>query len=168
MTPLEQSYREIPLTQGQVSLVDEEDFERVNQFKWHALWQENKRCFYAYRSIRYADGRIGALSMHRFIMGVGYGDKQEVDHKNIDQTLDNRKSNLRLATFAQNMQNRKRQRNNTSGYKGVYWHKSLSLWIAAVKLGGKRQSYSFKHILDAAQAAVLLRFLLHGDFSCSD
>jgi len=60
----------------------------------------------------------------------------QTDHKNKDG-LDNRKSNLRTCCKSQNMSNRKIQLNNTSGYKGVYWHKYARKWMASIKVNKK-------------------------------
>jgi len=60
-----------------------------------------------------------------------------VDHKNRD-TLDNRRSNLRICTRVQNQQNRGVFKSNTSGYKGVWFRKERDKWYCVVKTGGKR------------------------------
>lgn len=89
--------KQIPLTQGKFALVDDEDFERVNQYKW----QYRKQDGYAFRQPKKNDtNRIRYL--HRFIMDVPVG--INVDHINHDK-LDNRRSNLRTATYSQNNQN---------------------------------------------------------------
>jgi len=109
----------IELTLGKSAIVDADDFDRVNEFKW----QYNKRgTGYAQRIqyIGYKDGkRIRKnISMHRFIMGVE-DSKVHVDHINHD-TLDNRKSNLRLCTNAENIRNQKIRKGGFSKYKGVF------------------------------------------------
>lgn len=78
--------------------------------------------------------------MHRLIMERVLGRKlistETVDHINGD-TLDNRRSNLRLATPAENMRNQKRRKDNSSGYKGVCFHKQTKKWMARVVIKGK-------------------------------
>jgi len=69
------------------------------------------------------------ILLHRYIIGAV--DRQLVDHVNGDK-LDNRKSNLRLCTHSENLSNRGIQSNNTSGYKGVTWHKSRNKWRAFI------------------------------------
>jgi len=119
MPPLDQSYRELPLTQGQVATVDAEDFEFVAQWKWCAYWNSHTRSFYAIRSIRLPDGRTITVYMHRQLLGLHKGNALTSDHENHD-TLDNRRGdNLRLATNEQNIRNRGKMRSNTSGFKGV-------------------------------------------------
>ena len=63
---------------------------------------------------------------------------KEYDH--IDQNpLNNRKNNLRLCTPQQNRQNKPKQRNNTSGFIGVYWLKQKQVWCAAISIDGKKK-----------------------------
>jgi HNH endonuclease len=93
-------YREIPLTQGKVAIVDSDDVDRVMQHTWYAV--KDHKTFYA-------KSRMGGYSptlMHRFILGLGRGEpgSLEVDHIN-GHGLDNRKTNLRLVTRSQNARN---------------------------------------------------------------
>jgi hypothetical protein len=76
--------------------------------------------------------------VHRVIWAMSKGEwpKQELDHKN-GVCDDNRMSNLREVTHAQNLQNRGTQRNNTSGAKGVTWHRAASKWRAEICADGK-------------------------------
>lgn len=90
----------IPLTQGKVALVDEQDYESVLQYKWYAV--EDGKTFYG-RS-RQAPGYATHVAMHRFILGL-IDSVPEVDHWNRDG-LDNRRCNLRIVTRAQNALNR--------------------------------------------------------------
>lgn len=125
---------EIELTQGQVALIDDEDLEVVSKYKWHARWDPCTKSFYAVTNIRKPDGSRTTLQMHREIMGAKKG--EQVDHI-YHQTLDNRKSELRLCTPSQNQYNRGTQSTNTSGFKGVSWDKKWSKWLAGIKLNGK-------------------------------
>lgn len=72
--------------------------------------------------------------LHRLIMSPPEG--AFVDHKN-GNTLDNRRENLRLATHAQNMHNRRRNAKSTSQYKGVSLHNQTGKWIVHIKIGPK-------------------------------
>lgn len=118
--------REIPLTQGVVALVDDEDFERVNQFKWTASFQEDR--WYAVRSVK-RDGVWRHVRMHAFILGVPHS--RSVDHRDGDG-LNNQKGNLRRCTQHQNLANSKLSSRNTSGFKGVSWNRRESVWVARV------------------------------------
>ena len=109
----------IPLTQGKVAMVDDEDFEDLSKSKWYALWQGHVRSYYAIRGIW--NGRnMSSERMHRRILGLESGDKRQVDHINHD-TLDNRKENLRIVTHRENQENR---RNKSKHGVGVYKNKS--------------------------------------------
>lgn len=119
MTPLDSSYREIPLTQGQVALVDAADYEWLMQWKWFAHWSPGTRSFYACRNSKRIDGQRYHIGMHREILGLPKSDKHHGEHRDPYRTLDNRRQNLRVDTATENAQNHKRHRNNTSGFKGV-------------------------------------------------
>lgn len=103
--------KEIQLTTGGVALVDDEDFDWLSQFKWISTKKKDRP--YAMRFVRRG---VKMLCMHRIIIDAPT-DKL-VDHIN-GNTLDNRKSNLRLCTNAENCRNAKKYKTNTSGYKGV-------------------------------------------------
>lgn len=119
--------KEIKLTKGLISIVDEEDFEVINHFKWRA--QKARGKFYAARE-DYSNGKRTVL-MHRAIINAP--NNLEVDHINGD-TLDNRRVNLRLATTQQNQFNKKYPyKNNKLGIKGVYWHKKCNKYQASIR-----------------------------------
>ena len=129
--------KEIPLTQGKIALVDDEDYERVNQYKWCAVRYGDN--FYANRN----GGKAGKLNrtfivkMHREVLG----DPADmiVDHIN-HNGLDNRKANLRIVTKEQNLWNsRKNISYGTSIYKGVTFFKRDNRWRAYI-------TYKKKHI----------------------
>jgi len=120
--------REIELTQGKVALIDDEDWPLVSQHTWHAA--KSSDLWYARTTKRKTRMRV---FMHRLIMNPPRG--LDVDHINGDG-LDNRKQNLRQATDSQNQQNRHRLSTNTSGYRGVTFHKKLNKWQAGIKKFG--------------------------------
>jgi len=107
--------KEILLTQGQVAIVDDEDFEWLNQYNWCASWDNNIKGFYATRHTPMVNGRRTVTSMHRTLMN--HPRDKQVDHINHD-SLDNRKSNLRVVTIRGNGQNR---RDNKLWPVGVSW-----------------------------------------------
>ena len=106
-----------------IAVVDSEDYELVTDAGKWSLDVHQGEPRYARRTI---DGRT--VLMHTFITGFG-----KTDHRN-GQGLDNRRSNLRPATPGQNVCNQGRQRNNTSGFKGVYSRGNR--WRAAVTVAG--------------------------------
>ena len=104
--------KEIKLTQGKVALVDDEDFEYLNQWRWCAA--EHHGNYYAIRS-EYINGRkYKTIRMHRLIIGAKKG--EQVDHINHDG-LCNIKSNLRICTALENANNRKVVVNRKGGVK---------------------------------------------------
>jgi hypothetical protein len=136
--------KEIPLTQGFVSIVDDADYEWLSMWKWY--YSKG----YAARQSKRALGRSKTLYMHREILHAPDG--VEVDHIRTGETLDNRKENLRISTTAQNQFNRKLQINNTSGFKGVYWNKKNKVWEAQIKFN-QRSIYIGR--FDTAKKAAL-------------
>jgi len=149
--------REIPLTQGKVAIVDEEDADRVLAFKWSATRCRDTGRYYAGRR----EGRR-FVSLHRFILNAP--PDRQVDHVNRDG-LDNRRSNLRLATPSQNQWNRERRSDNRTGFKGVFAHKS-GKWQALIKANRKHIYLGlFDSKEDAARAYDLAALLLHGEFA---
>ena len=153
---------EIPLTQGQVALIDDEDFELVGQYKWSAFWSTRGRCFYAVRTTQKNYKRT-TIYMHRLIMGVDGAVK--VDHIN-HCTLDNRRSELRVATHSQNMFNRGKTIKNTSGYKGVTWDAANHKWVAEIWANNKKTHLGRFITKEAAYSAYCEAALrLHGEFA---
>jgi hypothetical protein len=78
-------------------------------------------------------------SLHRiayyYVTGIDPAEK-EIDHIN-GNTLDNRFDNLRLATHANNCKNVKKHKDNTSGFKGVSWHKRIKKWQVRIRANNK-------------------------------
>jgi len=153
---------EIALTQGQVALIDDDDFELVSRYKWCAAWDPSTKSFRAITTIRKDDGKRTALLMHRLIMNANKG--EEVDHIH-HFTLDNRKSELRLCTRSQNMQNTHKYANNRSGHKGVYWINNCQKWRAQIRSNGQPIHLGiFTDINDAIAARAAATLLYHGEF----
>lgn len=120
--------KEITLTQGKIALVDDADFEWLNQWNWCASRETHSQLWYAART-EIVDGRRFEVKMHRLILGLVYGDSIRTDHRNGDR-LDNQRHNLRIATASQNAMNSKFRVNNTSGFKGV--HRQKNRWRATI------------------------------------
>lgn len=108
---------ELKLTNGHVTIIDDDDFEKVSKYRWCAN-KMGKNKIYACRSIYVEKGKTKVISLHRFILGVEDSQLQ-IDHINGD-SLDNRKENLRVCTGVENRLNRNKTVQNTSGYKGVF------------------------------------------------
>ncbi len=116
----------IQLTLGKVALVDDEDYDRLNQLRWHANWTGRK--WYAHRGNK-------PICMHHLILDVDEG--MEIDHRNGDG-LDNRRQNLRVCTTQQNNFNRTVNKNNKLGIKGVSWHSQTKKFRAQIMCSGER------------------------------
>jgi hypothetical protein len=130
--------KKIQLSQGRWTWVDDEDFERVNQYNWSYSNMSGNQ--YALRSVTKDDGKRTSQLLHRFIMGEENIPKgMLIDHKDGDG-LDNRRSNLRVATHTQNIINTKRPRKDikSSKYKGVHWDKERNKWASHVVVNKKR------------------------------
>ena len=127
--------KQIPLTQGQFAIVDDADYDWLNQWKWYAL--KDRRTFYAVRNVRLPDRKRTVLKMHRQILGLERGDKSECDHKN-NNGLDNRHDNIRVSTHRQNMCNQRPQKNSSSFFKGVSWHKATQKWQSRIRISRKK------------------------------
>ncbi len=137
--------RQIQLTQGKYALVDDEDYEWLSQWKWHADKKGNN--YYAKRNFM-VEGVRKNTYIHRDIMNPPK--YMEIDHKNGDG-LDNRRKNLRVCTKSQNAMNRKSQKYSTSIYLGVSWDKEKKRWRAIIKANGKTKKLGrFKTELEAA------------------
>ncbi len=151
--------KQIELTQGQVAAVDDEDFDRVNQFKWYAM--RHGRTFYAVRDVK-INGMRTAQLLHRVILNLPPGRVPEADHRD-GNGLNNCRSNLRTATHQQNNCNRRKRRyhlgkSTSSEWKGVSWHKQTGKWRA--QIGGNGNTHHLG-LFDSEEAAVQL----HGEFA---
>ena len=152
--------KEIQLSQGKVAIVDDEDYDYLIHKRWHCNLMNGK---YYSRSYQLINDRYSIISMHRFIMKPAKG--VFVDHINGDG-LDNRKCNLRLCSIAENNCNRLKNKNNTSGYKGVIWHKMANKWQAYIKYQNKKIYIGlFYNIEDAAIAYNRAALKYHGNFA---
>lgn len=141
-------------------LIDDEDYDKIKDYKWHISmihgYKRVKTCFYINKK------RI-TIYLHRFIMNVSK-DKQ-VDHKN-HNTLDNRKCNLRICTSQQNTWNQAIHKNNTSGIKGVCWHKARNKYNAKIAFNSKNMHIEYFDSKEDAKNAYNKKALeLYGEFA---
>lgn len=152
-----QLMKEIQLTQGKVALVDDEDFEYLNQWKWHLSSQR-----YAATNMK-INGKFKGVYLHRFIMKASKN--TQVDHIDNDK-LNNLKSNLRLCNHAENMINRPAHNNSKSKFKGVVLKKNCKKYIARIGVN-KQQLYLglFTDPIDAARAYNNAAQKYHGEFA---
>jgi hypothetical protein len=130
--------KEIPLTQGKVAIVDDEDYPELAKYKWYAAKQRTGN-FYAVRMPPMVNKHRGTrISMHRVIIEPPEG--METDHIN-GNGLDNRRGNLRVVSSRENHQNLHIQK--TSRYPGVTWDKSNQKWQVRIQIGKKRRSLGY-------------------------
>jgi len=110
------------------------------------------------------DGRRYLASRLAWLYVKGSWPTHEIDHKNLDKS-DDRFSNLRPATHAQNLRNVGRLRNNSSGIKGVTWDKSRRKWSASITVDGRQYNLGRFASLKAARAKRRSAATeLHGEF----
>lgn len=148
----------IPLTQGFHAIVDEEDYDYLMQWDWHT-----RNCNGLLYATRIDGGKV--ILMHRFLMNETQSDRF-IDHRDGD-TLNNQKHNLRSCSHAENMRNRVLIcKNNTSGFKGVFWRKDKLKWQAQIRFNTKSIHIGyFKSIIDAAKAYNEAAIKYHGEFA---
>lgn len=116
----------IPLTQGKFALVDDEDYEGLNQWKWRV--NKNHNNYYAVRTQHHGEGIREEIIMARLLMEAPK--RMQIDHIN-GNGLDNRKENLRVVTHQQNAWNTKK-RKGSSIYKGVRWFAQTNQWFVQI------------------------------------
>ena len=156
------TFRKIDLGDGKWTILDPQDYYRFCSFKWYLTGRRSK--FYAVRSVKIDASRTVTVRLHREIMNAPKG--KLVDHKNGD-SLDNRRSNLRLATRSQNMMNRRKTIVKTSSkYLGVCRLKKKKRWLAQLRCNKKvLLSRSFRNEIDAAHAYDMAAKKYFGEFA---
>jgi hypothetical protein len=141
--------KKIPLTQGQFALVDDEDFEFLNQWKWKAAWNKATQSYYAQRGQRV--GKKGTtITMSRLIMNTPKSfDCDHIDHN----TLNHQKHNLRNVTHSHNSMNRRgAMKNNRLGVLGVYFDKHSNRFRSTICKDGKQIFLPSRHTIEEAIA----------------
>lgn len=160
----------IGLTQGKFAMVDDEDFERLNQFKWYAHKGPHNNTYYAIRNIKTNNPkkRQKKIQMHRVVMNI-VNTKLIIDHKDRNG-LNCQKYNLRIATVSQNAMNKQANKNSSSKYLGVSLktdkRRNTTTWRAAVWANGKSvYEKCFKTETEAAKAYNKIAKKYHGEFA---
>lgn len=149
--------KKIPLTRGLFAIVDDEDYEKVIALgKWQAQINISVNSYYAIHSVW-----NGNIRMHRFIMNTP--SNMVCDHIN-GNTLDNRKSNLRNCTQAENKRNTPTSKNNKLNEKGIYKTNTGSFEVRIRRNWKTVYRKSFKNLEDAIKARDEQYLLFDGEF----
>lgn len=136
-------------------IIDTEDIGKIKKYKWSL----SKNGYVRARSSQ------EPVKIQHIIMGVRSKNGKDIDHKDQNK-LNNRKSNFRFCTQAENLQNRGKQKNNTSGFKGVSWDKARKRWKAQIAYNSKNKFIGrFKDKISAAVAYNTGAIKHHGEFA---
>lgn len=153
--------KEIPITQGQSTIVDDWWYDYLMQWKWFAMWNKCTNSFYAVRR----EGKQPhqkAILMHRVIMNTPDGMQCDHIHHN---TLDNRESELRNATRAQNMRNKSLQSNNELRMRGIRRRASGNYMVRLMFEGVTVLNKTFPNLDDAIKARLDAERKYFGEFA---
>lgn len=127
--------REIPLTQGRITIVDDEYYPELSKYKWHAD-QDPSGCFYAKRVSPKSNEKRIRVHMARVVLELaGFDGTGLVVHHKSHDTLDNRLENLEFIT---NEDNRRDRKDNKAGFAGVSWKQSKKRFCAQISTKGKK------------------------------
>jgi hypothetical protein len=152
------SMKEIVISEGNVVLVDDEDYEKALKVQWYICLGYARG--YARQSLGMP---VSTLLLHRYILGLAHGDKRVVDHANGNK-LDNRKANLRICTQVENQRNKPVTKHNRSGLKGVGRHKGR--WRARIRADGREIHIGYFDTVEEAHTAWRsYAEKLHGEFA---
>lgn len=149
----------IPLTQGYEAIVDDEDYDKLIKYSWQIMIDRTKNP--PKLSVGSASNSV-TIYMARLVLPRKEG--FIIDHKDRN-TLDNRKSNLRYATYGQNKANSKKLKIGSSQYKGVCLDKTSGRWRARIGYAGNANLGSFVSEEAAARAYDKAAIIEFGEFA---
>ena len=157
--------KEIELTKGMKTIVDDADFEMLNAFKWCTT--TGHKTFYAARGVSVGPGKRRLQLMHRVIMGQEPFPRAEMDHIN-GNGLDNRRTNLRWASKSENRRNEPKRNGYSNKYKGVGKVKNRNKFRAYIRHPETQKQIFLGHWdneIDAAKAYNKAAIEYHGEFA---
>ena len=137
-TPSEPSYLEIPLSRGLFAKVSPDKHHLVAHLSWYAQWAPSTQSYYAVHRGIGPHGKRKSLRMSRVILGLGDGDKRVAEHIRSGDTLNNQDDNLRIGNYEGNNRNRRRAKNNSTGFKGVSRSRNGKGFRVRIMLDGKQ------------------------------
>jgi hypothetical protein len=152
--------KQILLTQGKVALIDDDDFEYINQWKWRVAKCHNG-AIYACRGTY--NPNFSMILMHRVIMQTpGSLVVDHIDHNG----LNNQKTNLRNCTDSENRCHSYRKSNNKTGFKGISWNQKNKRWYVEISVNHQRIYIGcFRVCADAVSAYDEAAKKYHGEFA---
>lgn len=160
--PEDESIKLIPLTRGKIAIIDADKYKWAAQWNWYAVYDLRPKAFYAARGGR--SGEPQTVYLHRQICGEPHS---QVDHAN-GNSLDCRRSNLRLCTPSQNNANQRPRSDNRSGCPGVRWRKDRNKWTAVIGITGQHKHLgTFAAMEDAIAARLAAERQYFGEFAFS-
>ena len=137
--------------------IDNDDLEKCSKLTWH--YAKNKDSKYIQTWVK---GKM--IKLHRYIMNIDNSNLL-VDHISRD-TLDNRKSNLRICTYQQNSFNKSIRIDNTSGITGISFHNINKKWRAKIKYNNLTIHLGyFEDINEALINRRVVEEILFGEYS---
>jgi len=146
----------IPLTKGMKALIDDEDYERIAKYKWHFSHR------YAVTAVYNGKNKKDCICMHNMLMNTPDG--MEVDHIDGDG-LNNRRSNLRICTHAENLRNQKLNVNNKFGVSGVCLHSCKRFFLTRIVVNRKVIHLgTFRTLEEAKRVRLEAEIKYFGDF----
>lgn len=153
--------KKIQLPHNRFTIVDDKDYEWLNQWKWHV--QPSKNTDYVVRTEWVTPKKCICIRMHRLIMGVS--GKVLIDHEDGDG-LNNQRTNLRKADSVKNGANRRSAKNSSSKYLGVHFCKTRQKWVSQIQHKGKGKHLGiFNDEIKAAISYNHAALELHGEFA---
>lgn len=163
--PIGPSIAYVPLTRGHHALIESNDAAWAGQWNWFALRAGRPQNRYiAAARVESIDGHRRVFLMHTALLGLS--GEMTADHIILGNMLDNRRNNLRPATRCDQARHKRTYRNNTSGYKGVWWHRDVGKWWAYIRVEGKTKSLKFHDTKEDAYAAYCVAAKkYHGEFA---
>ena len=135
---------------------DKKDYPKIKDYYWCVIKRSHE--------VICSTNNIPNRKLHRYLMGDPQG--MEVDHINHNRA-DCRKENMRVCTHQQNEYNVPKQRNNSTGHKGVTYHKSYGKYMARISVDHKRITLGFfDTAVEAYNAYVNASQKYHGTYGC--